>query len=46
MLDLINELQYELVLYDDFLEDELQRNYWLPVYLPQWSSREKTVPSY
>ena len=46
MLDLINESQYELVLYDDFLVNELQLNYWLPVYLPQWSSRKKTAPSY
>lgn len=46
MSNFINEAQYELVLYDDFLVNELQNNYWLPVYLPQWSSREKTKPSY
>ncbi|MBE6024528.1 MAG: glycosyl hydrolase family protein [Cellulosilyticum sp.] len=46
MLDFIDGSQYELILYDDFLINELQLNYWLPVYLPQWSSRKKTRPSY
>lgn len=31
---------------DDFEGNELNTNYWIPAYLPQWSSREKTIPSY
>ncbi len=46
MLACIDCSQYELLLYDDFSEKELQLKYWLPIYLPQWSKREKTVPSY
>ena len=33
-------------MFDDFLENTLNENYWIPTYLPQWSSRKKAFPSY
>lgn len=35
-----------MIMFDDFLEDNLNEKYWIPTYLPQWSSRKKTCPSY
>lgn len=40
------EMKYIVKMNDDFEEEELNTDYWLPVYLPQWSSREKSAPSY
>ena len=36
----------KLIMHDDFDNEELNTDYWLPTYLPQWSSRKKTIPSY
>ena len=33
-------------MFDDFSEDRLNENYWIPTYLPQWSNRKKSIPSY
>lgn len=38
--------KYSLIMDDDFEGTELNTEYWLPTYLPQWSSRKKTIPSY
>lgn len=35
-----------MIMFDDFLENTLNENYWIPTYLPQWSSRKKAFPSY
>ncbi|OEK01353.1 glycoside hydrolase [Roseivirga sp. 4D4] len=32
--------------YDDFTETTLNAELWIPTYLPQWSSRDKTYPKY
>lgn len=37
---------YTLILNDNFDENDLNTDYWIPTYLPQWSSRKKTIPSY
>lgn len=37
---------YTLLMCDDFDEKQLNTDYWLPTYLPQWSSRKNTIPSY
>lgn len=37
---------YTLLMHDDFDENHLNTDYWLPTYLPQWSSRRKALPSY
>lgn len=39
-------MKYIIKMNDDFEEEERNTDYWLPVYLPQWSSREKRAPSY
>lgn len=39
-------MNYTTIMNDDFEKSELNTAYWLPTYLPQWSSRKKTVPSY
>lgn len=36
----------QLIMFDDFSEDTLDTNYWFPFYLPQWSSRSASMPSY
>ncbi len=46
MLNCMEKEKYELIMYDDFLENKLNDNYWFPFYLPQWSSREASRPSY
>ena len=35
-----------LIMEDDFQGSQLNEEFWLPVYLPQWSSRKMTKPSY
>ncbi len=37
---------YRLVFDDDFAGPDLDASRWLPVYLPHWSSRERTRPRY
>lgn len=37
---------YELVFNDDFDSPALNTANWLPLYLPQWSSRERSRPNY
>lgn len=37
---------YQLVFNDDFNPAELDTGNWLPFYLPQWSSRERSKPNY
>lgn len=37
---------YRLDFLDDFDTPSLDRSKWIPYYLPQWSSREKTQPRY
>lgn len=37
---------YRLDFLDDFNSPTLDRSKWIPYYLPQWSSREKTQPRY
>lgn len=36
----------KVIMNDDFDQKELDTNYWIPTYLPQWSSRKTTIPSY
>ena len=43
---LFDPTQYTLLMYDDFKEPYLNETYWLPMYLPQWSSRLNSAPSY
>lgn len=33
-------------MFDDFLGNELDEKIWFPFYLPQWSSRKNSIPSY
>lgn len=33
-------------MFDDFNKDTLNKEYWLECYLPQWSCKDKTKPSY
>lgn len=40
------EKNKSIIMYDDFDKKELNKDYWLATYLPQWSSRKKTYPSY
>ena len=37
---------YRQTFFDDFNSPKLDRSKWIPYYLPQWSSREKTQPRY
>ncbi len=37
---------YSLVFNDDFNGDQLDTRNWIPYYLPQWSSRERSRPEY
>ncbi len=37
---------YRQTFFDDFTAPTLDRSKWIPYYLPQWSSREKTQPRY
>jgi len=37
---------YTLVYEDDFEQGDLDHSKWLPFYLPQWSSRAKTMANY
>ena len=37
---------YALEWHDEFEAPELDTNKWLPYYLPQWSSRERSAPKY
>ncbi len=37
---------YELEFEDTFSGEELDRSHWLPHYLPQWSSRERSAARY
>lgn len=32
--------------FDDFNDAKLDERVWIPTYLPQWSCRDKTIPSY
>lgn len=44
-----NELEkpgYTLVFHDDFDQEELDETKWLPIYLPQWSSRKRSKANY
>ncbi|WP_167957034.1 glycoside hydrolase family 16 protein [Anaerosporobacter faecicola] len=42
-----NEIEsYRKIIDDDFEGTKLDTSKWLPMYLPQWSSREKSKPSY
>lgn len=42
----INKPGYFLEWHDEFDGPELDTGKWLPYYLPQWSSRERSVPKY
>ncbi len=37
---------YRLAFEDDFNHPQIQLDKWIPYYLPQWSSREKSKPEY
>lgn len=37
---------YSLVFNDEFNGDQLNTQNWIPFYLPQWSSRERSKPEY
>lgn len=37
---------YRLEIHDDFSGSSLNEEIWLPIYLPQWSSRENSKPDY
>lgn len=39
-------IKKEIIMRDDFNENELNLKYWFPYYLPQWSSREASKASY
>jgi hypothetical protein len=39
-------MPYELEFEDTFSGEELDRSHWLPHYLPQWSSRERSAARY
>ena len=43
---LVSETRYELEFEDTFDGDELDRGRWVPYYLPQWSSRERSAARY
>ena len=42
----INKPGYILEWNDEFEGAELDSSKWLPYYLPQWSSRERSAPKY
>jgi hypothetical protein len=42
----VNEENYKLVFDENFSSSKLNLNNWIPYYLPQWSSREKSKPNY
>ncbi len=42
----IEKTGYVLEFNDDFDGDALNLNNWIPYYLPQWSSRERSAPRY
>ena len=42
----MNEGRYELEFEDAFDADELDGRWWVPYYLPQWSSRERSAARY
>lgn len=42
----MKDKNYKILMDDDFEGTELNTKYWIPTYLPQWSSREKAKPSY
>lgn len=42
----IDKPGYVLEWHDEFETPELDTDKWLPYYLPQWSSRERSVPRY
>lgn len=37
---------YRLAFHDEFDGDSLDRDRWVPYYLPQWSSRKRSAPRY
>src|SRR5690349_2537066 len=37
---------YRLVAHDEFSGPELDTQFWLPAYLPHWSSRAQSAPRY
>ena len=43
---LVSEARYELEFEDTFDADVLDRDRWVPHYLPQWSSRERSAARY
>lgn len=43
---LTKENQNNILMRDDFVSDELNLDYWIPYYLPQWSSREASKANY
>ena len=42
----ILKTKYELILNENFENDQLNDQVWIPYYLPHWSSREKTKARY
>lgn len=42
----IDKRGYQLEFNDDFDEPMLNRNHWIPYYLPHWSSRQQSKPRY
>lgn len=41
-----DETKYKLIMFDNFENNILNKKYWHEFYLPQWSTREKSRPSY
>jgi hypothetical protein len=42
----IDKIDYVLEFQDEFDDSELNLKNWIPYYLPQWSSRERSKPTY
>jgi hypothetical protein len=43
---LVGDAEYHRTFFDHFEGEVLDRSKWIPAYLPQWSSRERSVPRY
>ena len=41
-----NKKNYNLIFDEDFNDSDLNLKHWVPYYLPQWSSREKSKPNF
>lgn len=42
----MEQMEYEEIMFDDFINESLNEDYWFEFYLPQWSNRVLSRPSY